>query len=703
MTSIAAPSDAATVGAHAGSVGLGHIPALDGLRALAVIAVLIYHGDVGFLGGGFIGVDLFFVLSGFLITSLLLAEHQRKGSIDLKRFWIRRFRRLLPALMVYLVAVAIWAALAADPTTLSSVRRASLSGLGYVANWYFIASGVSYGMAWSAPSPLIHLWSLSVEEQYYVVWPLIAAGLFAIAVARRRPARRLFAIVGVSAALASTIWMLKLAVGGATTDRMYFGTDTRAATILVGVVLAAVLQPAMAARQDTSAIVHSRTTRLATMLGLTGAAVLVTVAVVAHEKDRWLYRGGFALIAVASAAVIAAAVLHPGADRWLSVAPLRWAGTRSYGLYLWHWGVLVALAVAFPQFTGWARLPVAIAITGVITECSFRFIENPIRTGIFRLPVPRLLVPVSFALIAGLLVLATNGAEDQPDYLKSRTADDVEMVAPPSSDPSGGTLAPPATVAPQVPPGDSRPGSAPSVPSPTTEPPVLLRPSRVALVGDSVAASLAPALAEAFSANGMAFANASAPGCGVLEGDPADDRGEPLAITSACSGAIPDLQRSIVKRTSPDLVVVLSSWEAGDRLVDGVWHPFASAEADAQLLRLYDEMLDRLTVGGARVALVTIADPVDSKRGPAKEEQTRRLRHMNDLLEQVATRDPIRASLVRLDEIVCPADPCPKVVDGVELRALDGAHFADPKGAALVADQLVARIAQVPAGSVTRN
>lgn len=655
-----------------------------------MIAVIVYHGDLGVLTGGFIGVDLFFVLSGFLITSLLLNEHEKNGRIDLSRFWIRRFRRLLPAVLVFLVAVALWSWIAADPTTLRDIRNGALAGLAYVSNWFFVLSGVSYGMEWSAPSPVLHLWSLSVEEQYYVLWPLVAGGLLTLGARRRVPGRNVFAAFGLGAVAVSTGWMIALGAMGATKDRMYFGTDTRMATILVGVALAALLQPAVARRGAGGEACSAGRARLAGLLGGAGVLFLLFVAFTSNEKDPWLYLGGFTLVALACAAVIAAAVTHPASDRILGSKPLEWAGTRSYGLYLWHWGVLVAFAVAAPEFSGWPRLAAAVVVTCTIAELSYRFIENPIRSGSFKVPVPRIAVPASFALVAALLVLGTHGAEDPPDYLQERTVDDIEVIEP-------STTRPPAT------PDISAPAtSAPGTPAPdtsvsTTAPQAT--PKRIALVGDSIAASLADALAAEFTSRGIAFANASAPGCGVLDGDPADNRGQILEITNKCSGAIPDIQRGVIERARPDLVVVLSSWEAGDRVVDGVWHPFGSAEADSQLLDLYQRTIDRLTVGGARAALVTIADNVDSKRGPADGDKIRRGRHMNSMLEQVVKRDPLRTSLVRLDEIVCPADPCPRVVGGIELRATDGAHFADPAGAAFVARQLADKIVSVAPGS----
>ena len=307
---------------------LPYLPALDGLRAAAVVAVLLYHAGVGWLPGGYLGVDTFFVLSGFLITALLLAEWQGNGGIALAAFWARRARRLLPALLLVLLAVGAYAAFLAPAHELSSLRGDSLATLFYGANWRFVASAQGYFDQFVTPSPLRHAWSLAIEEQFYLVWPLVVLGWLRL----RRGRTAGLGGFCVALALGSAALMALLAQGAADTSRAYYGTDTRAQAVLVGAALAV----AWHRRPDA---VAGRPGRL--VLALAGVGVLVTAWLWTSvpDTDRWMYRGGFLLAAVATAAVLAAVARpDPGrAARVLTLAPLRWIGAISYGLYLWHW------------------------------------------------------------------------------------------------------------------------------------------------------------------------------------------------------------------------------------------------------------------------------------------------------------------------------------------------------------------------------
>ena len=253
---------------------LPHEPALDGMRALAVIAVLLYHGHVSWMQGGFLGVDVFFVLSGFLITSLLLAEWNGRGAIDLRAFWLRRCRRLLPAMLVVVAAVSAYAAVLATRDELDELRADTLATLGYAANWRAIAVGDQYGDLFSVPSPLQHTWSLAIEEQWYLLWPLVLLGLL---FAARRHAAIPLAAIG-TMVLGSTVLMAWV-YDPADLARSYYGTDTRCQSLLVGAGLALVVR-------------HVRVGRWIPVFAIAALAWLWTTTPL---EATWLYHGGFLL------------------------------------------------------------------------------------------------------------------------------------------------------------------------------------------------------------------------------------------------------------------------------------------------------------------------------------------------------------------------------------------------------------------------
>src|SRR6266516_2669177 len=293
------------------------MPALDGLRAAAIVAVLLYHGDVGWARGGFLGVDAFFVLSGFLITSLLLAESQTTRGIVLPQFWRRRARLLLPALFLVLGAVAVFAAGWAPADMLQRLRGDAFAAIGYVANWRFIASGQSYFAQFASPSPLQHVWSLAIEEQFYLVWP--PAFLLLLRLTRgSRPV-----LLGITATLSagSAVLMAGLFTPGADPARVYYGTDTRAQSLLIGAALALLLEGRR--------IGATRAGRVLLQTAAAGAAtVLLWTWTRTPDDGDWLYQGGLAVTAVLVAVVIACVIGEaPGPlGRFLSLRPVRWIG-----------------------------------------------------------------------------------------------------------------------------------------------------------------------------------------------------------------------------------------------------------------------------------------------------------------------------------------------------------------------------------------
>ena len=272
-----------------------HVPSLDGLRGVAVASVVVYHLWPAVLPGGFIGVDVFFVLSGFLLTSLLVREVDATGKIRLGRFFVRRTRRLLPAMLLMLTTLAIYAAAWANTVELERLRRHGLAALLYAANWLFISDGTTYTDVVAGVSPLRHVWSLSIEEQFYVM----LAG--AIALAAAFTATRRYVIVGsVVLGAVSALWMIILSINGSSVDRLYFGADTRAQALLIGAALGATLRGVpVAGSRRTSAV------------ALLSVAVLIVVSATASESSTWMYRGGFALTALAAGMVIVGAPATP--------------------------------------------------------------------------------------------------------------------------------------------------------------------------------------------------------------------------------------------------------------------------------------------------------------------------------------------------------------------------------------------------------
>ena len=456
---------------------LPHRPGVDGLRALAVAAVVLYHLGWSGLPAGFLGVDVFFVVSGYLITSLL-TESADRGELSLKRFWVRRARRLLPALLALLVGLSLGVLLGAHDAA-TRLRDDLPAGLGYLTNWWLVIRDQSYFEVFGRPPLLRHLWSLAVEEQFYVLFPLVVVPLL-----RRRTSRHRLALGALAVAGASTLLMGAMWSSTSDPSRVWYGTDTRAAPLFVGVALAFAWP-----------ITHLRDTvarsarRVLDGIGIVALLALVALMATLHEDDAALYHGGFLLAAVASALVVAV-VAHPASDLgWLlGLRPLRWLGTRSYAVYLWHWPVIQLVD----------PLVLQLGVTLVLSELSFRFVEQPVRDGRFgawwrsQPQLPRLRVVAGSGAVATLLVALLTAApsESRPELLVGMDLSTATTLARIPTTTST-TMAPTTTTSTTATPPSTAPTTvAPAQPAPTVPQATVLA------IGDSVMLAAQHAIAE---------------------------------------------------------------------------------------------------------------------------------------------------------------------------------------------------------------
>jgi peptidoglycan/LPS O-acetylase OafA/YrhL len=354
--------------------GQRYMPGLDGLRALAVLAVIAYHEQLGWAPGGLLGVGVFFTLSGYLITDLLLGQWARSGGLNLGDFWLRRARRLLPALFVMLAVVTAWITVV-NPSRLASLRGAVAAAATYSSNWFYIYTHNSYFARFAPPGPFDHLWSLAVEEQFYLVWPwLLLLGVYFLR-GRRPGAVRWLVLPTLALAAASAVAMLVLYHPGYDPTRIYEGSDTRACGLLVGAALAMVWP----SRRTARTALWSRVALDGA--GLAGLAVIGLMIWRVGQYSAFTYQGGLVLLSLATAGVVAA-VACPGSLVGVALGwkPLRWIGVRSYGIYLWHYPVIILTSPA-NSAENLPRAALQVAASIGIAALSWHFVEEPIRRG----------------------------------------------------------------------------------------------------------------------------------------------------------------------------------------------------------------------------------------------------------------------------------------------------------------------------------
>ena len=597
-----------------------YVPALDGLRGIAVVGVILFH--FGYLKGGYLGVDLFFVLSGFLITSILLVERGATGRIDLKSFWGRRARRLLPALLLLLGGVALFCVLWARKVDLGAIRGDGIGALFYVANWRAITSNTDYWAQAQSPSPLQHVWSLAIEEQFYLVWPLVVSLVLWASAGR---ARSLAKAAAVGAAI-SAVLLVVLHQTGAGITRLYEGTDTRAAALLIGAALAGLCDRTV----DDEASGRTLPPFAALAASIAPAAVLVLgiLWVVLPGTSDLLYQGLLPLTSLLCAVVIYAVVILPEQVKglvWaLNIRPLRAIGMLSYGLYLWHWPVSLVLS---PVRTGWSGpllLLARVTVTTALALASYYFVERPIRRGTFLDGWSGLVTAVAGMVLALCLVLlATNGAVSVADVNVINAKQRSERVL----------------------------GGVP----------------RVLYLGDSVAESISQyPIVDPASYQIDAY-NAAGPGCALIfEGNRVrSDSGE-ITEPATCSKPWP----GIINSFDPDVVLLLQGSSPTAKVeIDGHFEaPCSAPYEDLQKQRIEDQVAV-LQARGAKAVLVTSPHSDNPFRPDNADEVT----GCHNRTVRAAAKAS-GAALIDLDAHLCPDGKCATKANG-ELIRPDALHF----------------------------
>ena len=602
-----------------------YVPALDGLRGLAVAAVLCFHGGFSWATGGFLGVSTFFTLSGFLITTLLLTEHERHDRIGLRGFWSRRFRRLMPASLLCLAGVVVFGATVATSAQLETLRVEVLAALAQVANWQLIASGTSYADIFTAPSPVQHFWSLAIEEQFYLVFPLAMVGLLALG--RRLGDPRRSVAVGLGVALAGSL-LATFLLQGAAIDRIYYGTDTRAAELTIGALLAVALHGRCLSRAVSSALCW---------LGLAALAVTLVLWSVVHLDDGWLYRGGLAAFALVSATLIAGALQEQGPLRdALAWEPLRRLGLISYGVYLFHWPIFLWLT---PDRTGlgqWPLFGIRVAVTLAAAMASYFLLERPVRLRqILTGPQPLVLAPLAMAtIVVGTLAVTVPDPDADPTFEEAQALLESGDFGDAPVDDITATTAP----------ADLTAAGRPEI----------------AIYGDSTALRIGLGFGGWVQATGLARGEGGYTelGCGLM---PADHfthfRYDGEADAPDVCPQVDQIWADDIAATDPDIAVVMvGPWEVADWWDDerGEWRHIGQPDFDDLMLGRIRNAVDILSAGGAQVYWLTsprIEVGMQDGRPPAEERPAsdpQRMERFNALVAQVAAERPDQVEVLDL-------------------------------------------------------
>lgn len=641
------PLPSGTDASGPGRALLPHFPGLEGLRGVAVLAVLAFHANLTWAQGGFLGVSTFFTLSGFLITSLAMAEHQRTGTLDVRSFLRRRGRRLVPAALVALLLALAYTLFVADAVQRRHFAGDVLACLVSMANWRFIVDGRSYGELFSQPSPVLHFWSLAIEGQFYLVFPFAFAALTRYRKGvRRRVILVLAAGIAVSVAV-PFIWNLE-------PNHAYLGTVTRAAELLIGALVAAIVHE----RRITSRIARdANVRRLLTVAGTIGLAASVLAWHTATIASDFLRHGGFALYAVGSAAVVLGALVPGGVlARMLGIGPIAWLGSRSYGIYLFHWPIFLFLSRPGHALPPLARFLVGGAIALALAELSLRYVERPVRTGTTYLGLPDRWVAPLVATGVALGAIALSASAPKPlldfDAAEAALAEQTEAAA---------TIPIPS-------PQDTTPGATP-VP-------------RAAIYGDSTALMTSIGFNKWLqsSGEGVPVGGTARLGCGIGRGGDRRNGNDVERIPDTCNNW-PKEWRGTIDANRPDLVLVQSGgWDAADRRLwgDKAWRSVGDPIYDDYFRRELLLAVDTLTADGGRIVWLTVPHVGPGKDGNGVTSRGRgadptRTDRINAMLRELPAKRPGKVAIVDLGTWLEQS--------GQDVRYRpDGVHFGADEG-----------------------
>lgn len=612
-----------------------YVGALDGLRAIAVAAVIVFHFAPKVLPAGFLGVDVFFVVSGFLISRLVVREIARSGTVSLGDFWARRARRLLPALATVTVVVLIAAAISFSNVEMHDLRAQALGTLFYCANWVLIFAKSNYFTGIARPSPFLHMWTLAVEEQFYVVLPIVL--LLARRVVLRHPVRT--ALVALAGAVASTVWMAVLVSPTGDPSRAYLGSDSHAMGLLVGVALGVLAASGPTWERFTGWMRSDR--RAATGVPLLAGGALVAILVsmrVTRDHTVALYRGGFLGFALLCAVIVAVVITTPDApiSRFLRNPVLVTIGLRSYSLYLWHWPVRVFINPR-PGLHGVALFAVRLLVSVVLAEVSYRRVERPFRIGRrargSARSRPAIVYFAALTLVAGALVVTVAKPEPLPP----------------------GDLAHVGTIG-----GNDDPNAL-----------------RVDTFGDSTALKFGLAGAAHARELRISVGGDAQLGCGVVHLASVTD-GRVIGSPAVCAGWQDRWRAALRADPGARLMLMTGAWEILDhQSATGVVRFGTPAWTDLVTSSLR-RALAVLTSDGRTVSLWEVpcygagdvADPIAERSDP------RRIAALNAIFDDVA-RTTAHVQMVRWRTLVCPSGKRAEVVDGVQLWQSDDQHLTD--------------------------